>query len=126
MGVSWAIKTFAAMSKKMIRWGTYDPPEYNLQSRRMADELLDILATDEEKQVILLGRPDGKGPVSAFRVSMNQIRGLESLGEGISTGSRRYNRITDCCCLLEKDGRPVIMLVIIDKDEGTLYETYLK
>ena len=135
MGVSWAIETFAvlatklsfaAMSKKMIRWGSYDPPEYDMKSRRMGDELLDILVTDEEEQVVLVGRRDGRGAVSAFRVSTNTIGGLESLGDGISTGSGHYYRITDCCCLLEKEGKLVIMLVNINKSGGKLYEKYLE
>lgn len=133
-GVSWAIETFAvlatefsfaAMSKKMIRWGSYDSPEYSIRSRRMADELLDILVTDEEEQVVLVGRPNGRGHVSAFRVSTNKIGGLESLGDGISTGSSHYSRITDCCCLLKKKGKLVMMLANVDNRRGRLYEKYL-
>lgn len=135
MGLSWVIKTFAvlatklsfaAMSEIMIRWGSYDPPEYNVRSRRLGDELLDILVTDEEEQVVLVGKKDGRGHVSVFRVSTNKIGGLESLGDGISTGSRHYNRTTDCCCLVEKEDKLVIMLVNIDKHGGTLYEKYLE
>ena len=135
MGVSWEIKTFAvlatklsfaAISKIMIRWGSYDPPEYDKRSRRMPDELLDILVPDDEEQVIVVARPNGRGHVSAFRVSANKIGGLESLGNGISIGTNHYDRNRDCCCLLERKGKLVLMLVNIDKKGGTLYETYLE
>ena len=135
MGDSWEIKTFAvlatklafaAMSKKMIRWGFYDPPEYTVRSRRMGDELLDILVPDEEENIVLLARPNGRGHVSAFRVSTNKIGGLESLGGGISIGTNHYYRNRDCCCLLEKDGKLVMMLVNINKDGAKLYEKYLE
>ena len=135
MRASWEIKTFAVLSTKlsfaaisriMLRWGSYDPPEYTVRSRRMADELLDILVPDEEEHVVLLARPNGRGHVSAFRVSTNKIRGLESLGDGISMGTNHYDRNRDCCCLVERDDKLVMMLVNIDKDGGTLYEKCLE
>ena len=135
MRFSWEIKTFAvlanklsfaAMSKIKIRWGSYDPPEYTVRSRSMGDELLDILVPDDEEHVVLLARPDGRGHVSAFRVSTNQIGGLESLGDGISIETNHYDRNRDCCCLVEKNDKLVIMLVNIDKDGGTLYEKTLQ
>ena len=135
MGVSWAIKTFAvlptklsfaAISKKMIRWGSYDPPEYTVRSRRTGDDLLDILVPGKEEHVVILARASGRGKVSAFRVSTHKIGGLESMGKGISIGTNRYNRNTDCCCLLEKDDKLVMMLVNIDEDGGTLYERDLE
>ena len=118
--------SFAAMSKIMIRWGSYDPPEYTVKSRRLGDELLGILVPEEEEHVILLARPNGRGHVSAFRVSTNKIGGLESLGDGISIGTNHYDRNKDCCCLVEKDDKLVMMLVNIDKDGGKLYERYLE
>ena len=92
----------------------------------MGDELLDILVPDEEEHVVVLARPNGRGHVSAFRVSTNKIGGLESLSDGISIGTNHYDRNRDCCCLVEKDGKLVVMLVNIDKDGGTLYEKCLE
>ena len=135
MGKSWAIETFAvlptklsfaAMSKKMIRWGSYDPPEYTVTSRRLAENLLDILVPDEEEHVVLLARPSGGGYIRAFRVSKNKIGNLESLGKGISIRTNHYNRNKDCCCLSKKDGKLVMMLVNIDNNGGTLYERCLE
>ena len=135
MGVSWEIKTFAALatkfsfaaiSKKMIRWGSYDPPEYTVRSKRLDDDLLDILVPDEEEHLVLLARPNGRGYISAFRVSTNKIGGLENLGDGISIGTNHYNRNRDCCCLLERDDKLVMMLVNINKDGAKLYEKCLE
>ena len=135
MRASWEIKTFAvlstklsfaAISKIMIRWGSYDPPEYTAKSRRLGDELLDILVPDDEEHVVLLARPNGRGYVSAFRVSTNKFGGLESLGDGISIGTNSYDRNKDCCCLVEKNDKLVMMLVNIKEDRGKLYEKYLE
>lgn len=137
MGESWAIeafavfatqRSFATISKKMIRLGIYPhPPEYKAKSKILSDEFLDVLVTDEEDELILVGRSNGKGDINAFRVSTSKIKGLESLDRGESTGSGQYNQITDCCCLSEKEDKLVIMVANIDpkKKEGRLYEKFL-
>ena len=137
MEKSWVIDTFvvfatqpsfATISKKKIRWGIYDPSGYKTQSKIMMDELLDVLITEEEDELILVGRSNGWGHINAFRVSTTRIRNLESLGRGLSTGSSQYNRTTDCCCLTEKEDRLVMMMANIDprRREGRLYETFLE
>lgn len=138
MGMSWAIDTFAvfttqpsfvSMSRRRIRWGKYDPPEYKTQSKIIGDELLDVLVTEEEDELILVGRSNGKTRIDAFRVSTSKIKGLMSLGQdqGLPTGSRRYNRATDCCCLSEREHRSVIMVATINPRhrKGRLYEKFL-
>lgn len=137
MGVSWAVDTFAvfatqpsfvSISRKKIRWGDYDLPEYKSQSKIIGDELLDILVTEEEDELILVGRSNGKTRIDAFRVSTSKIKGLVSLGQGLPTGSHRYNRATDCCCLLEEEDKSVIMVATINprQREGMLYEKFLE
>lgn len=137
MGVSWAIDTFAvfanqpsfvSISKKKIRWGNYDLPEYKSQSKMISDELLDVLVTEEEDELILVGRSNGKTRIDAFRVSTSKIKGLVSLGQGLPTGSHRYNRDTDCCCLSERDDKLVIMVATINPRQrgGRLYEKFLE
>ena len=137
MGESWAVDTFAVfatqpsfvtISKKKIRWGIYNPPESKSQSKVMSDELLDVLVTDEEDELILVGRSNQRGPINAFRVSTSQIQRLESLGRGLSSGFGKHYRTTDCCCLVEKEDKLVIMVAIIDPREhkGKLYETILE
>ena len=137
MEKSWVIDTFvvfatqpsfATISKEKIRWGIYDPSGYRTQSKSMMDELLDVLITEEEDELILVGRSNGWGHINAFRVSTTRIRNLESLGRGLSTGSSHYNRTTDCCCLTEKEDKLVMMMANIDprRREGRLYETFLE
>ncbi len=139
MAESWAVDTFAVfatqpsfvtISQKRIRWGIYDPPGSKSQSKVMSDELLDVLVTDEEDELILVGRSNGRGPINAFRVSTNQIQNLESLGRGLSSKGfgQHYRTTTDCCCLAEKEDKLVIMVAIIDNTEhkGKLYETILE
>ena len=122
-------RAFADISKKRIRWGTFDPPEHKMESKPMSDELLDILVTDEEDEVIVIGRTTGKrkARIDAFRLSTSEIKDLESLGHGIPTGSKQYNRTTDCCCLVEKDDKMVIRVATINtsRHEGKLYERIL-
>ncbi len=137
MRESWPVDTFAVLatqpsfvtiSEKRIRWGIYDPPGSKSQSKVMSDELLDVLVTDEEDELIVVGRSNGRGQINAFRVSTNQIKGLESLGQGLSRGFGQQYRTTDCCCLAEKEDKLVIMVAIIDPKEhkGKLYETILE
>ena len=136
MGRSWAIEafavfatqpSFATMSKKRIKVGDYDPPEYKTKSKIISDELLDVLVTEEEDELILLGRSHGRTPIDAFRISTNEIKDLEGLGHGLPTGSRQYNRATDCCCLAERDDKLVIMVATIDpRHGGRLYEKPLE
>ena len=137
MGESWAIDTFAVfatnpsfatISKKRIRLGIYDPPEYSTKSRTISDELLGVFITDEEDEIILVGRSDGKARIDAFRVSTSKIKGLESLGRGLPTGSVQYNQTTDCCCLSEKEDELVIMVANINprRQEGRIHETVLR
>ncbi len=139
MGKTWAIDTFvvsaherafAAISKNMIRWGTYDPPEYKIKSKPVSDELFDILITDEEDEVVVIGRTTGKlmAGIDAFRVSTTEIRDLESLGHGFPTGSKQYNRNTDCCCLVERDDKLVVPITTINTSQhkGRLYKRVLE
>ena len=49
----------------------------------------------------------------ARRVRSCKIGGLESLGGGISVGTNSYDRDKDCCCLVEKNDKLVMMLVNI-------------
>ena len=74
----------------------------------------------------MVGRLNGKAPIVAFHIPTSRIKDLESLGHGFSTHSRLYNRVTDCCCLLERDDKLVIMMALIDKGEGRLYQTFLE
>lgn len=137
MGESWAIDTFAVfapqpsfatISKKKIRIGIYDPPEYRTESRPMSNDLLDVLLPDKKDVIILVGRSDRKAQIVALPVSTNNIKGLESLGGGFSTGSSHYNQTTDCCCLSEREDKMVIMVANINpgRQKGTLYETFLE
>ena len=136
MGVSWAIDAFAvfanqpsfvSISRKKIRWGNYDLPGYKSQSKMIGDEPLDVLVTEED-ELILVGRSNGKTRIDAFRVSTSKIKGLVSLGQGLPTGSHRYNRATDCCCLSERDDKLVIMVATINPRQrgGMLYERFLE
>ena len=137
MGVSWAIDTFAVfatqpsfvtISKNKIRLGDYDPPEYQKASKIIGDELLDVLVTENEDEIILVGRSDGNTRIDAFRVPTSNMNNLASLGHGLPTGSHRYDRTTDCCCLSEREDRMVLMVATIDprQREGRLYERFLE
>ena len=137
MGKSWAIDSFTvfpaqpcfvAISKNKIRRGIYNPPGFETQSKILSDDLLEVHVTDKEDELILVGRSNGRGPINAFRVFTSKIKGLESLGQGLSTGFGPYNRTTDCCCLGEKEDKPVIRVATIDRrsHKGRLYETFLE
>ena len=137
MGESWAVEAFAVLatqrlfatiSKKRIRLGEYDPPGYKTQSRLLSYELIDALVTDEEDDLIIVGQSNEKKLIDAFRVSTGKIKDLESLGTGLPTGSRRYNRVTDCCCLSEREDKLAIILATIDTKHRLcmLYERFLE
>ena len=133
MGDTWAVEAFAAfsnqpsfvsISKRKLRRGRYDPPGYQSKSRIISEELQDILITNDEDELVLIAQPSGKSRFDAFRVPTSKIQDLESLGQGWQIGSRKYNRTTDCCCLLESEGKLAVMVALIDSKDrrGTLFE----
>lgn len=65
--------------------GDCNPPRYRAQPRIISDEFLDILVTEEEDELIVVGRSIGKIPIVAFRIPTSRIKDLESLGHGFST-----------------------------------------
>ena len=137
MGDFWAIEAFAvfsnrpyfvSISKRRLRWGRCDPPGYHSISRRISDELQDILITNDENEFVLIAQPSGKSRSDAFRVPTSKIQDLESLNQGWPIDSLKYNRTTDCCCLSESDGKLAIMVATIDSrhGRGKLYEKVLE
>ena len=108
MEYSWRINTiavfanqpsFAAVSTKKIRIGSYEKGNYEAHSESMGDELLDVVVSEEGEELILLGRSNSMGKIKAFRLELSKVRGLESVGRGITTGIGDYNPMTDSCCL---------------------------
>ena len=94
--------SFAAISTKEIRIGSYEAGRYEARSKSTCDEFLDVVVSGDE--LILIGRSNSRGKVKAFRLHQSEVGGLASVGKGIDMGIGGYNPVTDCCCLFKEPG----------------------
>lgn len=109
---TWRINAFApfvygslyvAASTKKLRLGTYDPPQYKARSQVLADEILDLVVNEGKEEIIVIGRSESRGKIRAFRIPIDNVDGLDSLGRSVDTGLDGYNRVTECCCFFEDE-----------------------
>lgn len=139
MEYSWRIRTiapfadqpsFAAISTKKIRIGSYEWGGYDAHSESTGDEFLDVLVGGEDgDELVLIGRSNSRGKIKAFRVQRGEVRGLEGVGKGVDTGIGDYNPLTDCCCLVREAGygkRGMLIAKVKGREgEGKLSVCYL-
>lgn len=121
--------SFAAVSTKKIRIGSYERGIYEVRSQPTGDEFLDVIISEEGDELILIGRANSRGKIKAFRLPRGQVRGLGSLGKGVDTGVGGYNPVTDCCCLYKEPGydkRGMLIAKVKGREnEGKLAICYL-
>ena len=136
MGDSWKIISFATyayqesfvtISRKRLHLGTYKPPEYEIFSHIMGDQLMEVLVDENEDDIILIGRTDWRGKINAYKIPMNKVRNLNSLGHGTFTGVEKYDSLSDSCCIQEKSDESVLLVVSMDtsKHRGKLCQISL-
>lgn len=106
--------SFVTISRKKIHLGTYDPPKYDIFTNTMGDQLLDVLVDEDVDQLILIGKTDWRGKINAFKVSVDKVKGLESLGHGTPTGVEQYDSLRDACCIKEKSDGKVLLVASLD------------
>lgn len=120
--------SFVTISRKEIHLGTYEPPKYDNFTHNMGDRLLDVLVDEDENQLIVIGKTDGRGKINVFKVAMDKVKDLESLGYGTPTGLDQYDPLGDACCIQEKSNGRVLLVASMDtrRQRGTLCQIPLK
>ncbi len=94
----------------------------------MGDQLLDVLVDEDKDQLILIGRTDWRGKINAFKVPVDKVKDLESLGRGIPIGVEQYDPLRDACCVQEKSEGKVLLVASMDtrKQKGKMCEIPLE
>lgn len=70
----------------------------------MADQILDILAGEAEREFIIIGRHRFGGKIRAFQVATGEVYSVESLERSVEMGLDEYDAGRDCCCVFEEEG----------------------
>lgn len=121
--------SFAAVSTKKIRIGSYEMGGYEVRSQPRGDEFLDVVVSKEDDELILIGRSNSRGRVKAFRLQTSNVGSLGSVGKGIDTGIGDYDPTKDCCCLFTEPGygkRGMLIAKVKGREnEGKLSVCYL-
>ena len=123
--------SFAAVSSKEIRIVSYKAGRrHDSRSRSTSDEVLDVVASEEGDEIILIGRSNSRGRIKAFRLQKSKVNGSGSVGKGVHTGMGDYDPMTDCCCLFREAGygKQVLLIAKVKgrKNEGKLSFCYLE
>lgn len=123
MGDFWKVRSlaifakqpsFVTISRRRIRIGTYNPPKYDVLTHILGDELLNVLVDEAKNQLVLICRSDGRGRIKAFKVDVDKVKDLESLGHGVTMGVEQYDPLRDACCIREKSDGRVLLVASMD------------
>ena len=80
--------SFAAVSSTEMNIIIYSPPQYEARSHPIGHKILDILVSEEEKELILVSCSESRQPIMVHRVPMNVLDKFDrtNVGNGIGTG----------------------------------------
>lgn len=136
MTQSWSIRSlaifayrpsFATISRQKIHLGDYDPPKYETFTNILGGQLLDVLVDRDEDWLVLISNTAQRGRIKAFRVPVDNLENMESLGRGTPIGVQEYESPRDASCLQDESEERVLLIASLNtrRQKGQLYQVLL-